>query len=104
VRRENARCELKNKLINMPRKKGSTDAQPRQRWQETKEEKEKKVHFCLLMGIPIPFLPYHGIEEAKLFLKLMLTLPGAFDAEKMAIKRCKHVDGVNFSPKLPPLP
>jgi hypothetical protein len=29
--------------INMPRKKGSTDAQPQQRRQQTKEEKEEKV-------------------------------------------------------------
>ena len=43
-------------------------------------------HLCLSMGIPIPFLPCHAMEEAKPFSKLMLTLPGGFDAEKMAIE------------------
>ena len=58
-------------------------------------------HLCLSMGIHVPFLPCHGMEEAKLFSKLMLTLPGGFDAEKMAIEWCKQVDGINIFPKLP---
>jgi hypothetical protein len=58
-------------------------------------------HLCLSMGIPVPFLPCHGIEEAKLFSKLMLQLPGRFDAEKMSIEWCKYVDGVTIFPKLP---
>jgi hypothetical protein len=58
-------------------------------------------HLCVSMGIPVPFLPCHGMEEAKLFSKLMLTLPGGFDAEKMAIEWCKYVDGVTIFPKLP---
>ncbi len=41
------------------------------------------------------------MEEAKLFSKLMLTLPGGFDAEKMAIEWCRKVGGVNIVPKLP---
>jgi hypothetical protein len=58
-------------------------------------------HLCSSMGIPVPFLPCHGMEEAKLFSKLMLTLPGGFDGEKMAVEWCKYVDGVNVFPKLP---
>jgi hypothetical protein len=58
-------------------------------------------HLCLWMGITVPFLPCHGMEEAKLFSKLMPTLPGGFNAEKMSIKWCKHVDGVKNLPKLP---
>jgi hypothetical protein len=56
------------------------------------------------MGIPARMflaMPWHGMEEAKLFSKLMLTLPGGFDTEKMAIEWYKHVDGVNMFPKLP---
>jgi hypothetical protein len=52
------------------------------------------------MGVKVPFLPIHGIMEAKLFTRLILELPG-FDESLMAIKWCKHVNGATIFPKLP---
>jgi len=59
-------------------------------------------HLCSSMGVPVPFLPVpHSMHEAKLFTTLILTMPGSFDAEAMAIEWCKHIDGINLFPKLP---
>jgi hypothetical protein len=48
----------------------------------------------------IPSLPVHDEEEYRLFEKLVLLVsPSLFD--KMAIKWCNYVDGIEFFPKLP---
>ena len=53
------------------------------------------------MGVPLPFLPVHGEDEAKLFVRLVLVMGEAFDADHMALEWCKYVDGKTIFPKLP---
>jgi hypothetical protein len=57
-------------------------------------------YLCRAMGVEVPFLPIHGVAEAKLFTRLVLELPG-FDESLMAIEWCKHVNGTTIFPKLP---
>lgn len=55
------------------------------------------------MGTTLPFLPIVEIEEKTLFNKLILDFfgQGSFDAIKMSIEWCKHVNGLSIFPKLP---
>jgi hypothetical protein len=55
---------------------------------------------CRALGIPIPFLPVSRKNGYRLIILLVHQLSG-FDDAKMAIKCCKHVDGVSIFPKLP---
>jgi hypothetical protein len=48
------------------------------------------------MGVPLPFLPVHGEDEGKLFVRLVLVMGEAFDADHMALEWCKYVDGKQF--------
>jgi hypothetical protein len=57
-------------------------------------------YLCGAMGVEVPFLPIHGVMEAKLFTRLVLELP-SFDESLMAIEWCKHVNGTTIFPKLP---
>ena len=52
------------------------------------------------MGAELPILPVHGKEELMLFQNLARN-QAKFDAERMAIDWCDHVDGVTVFPKLP---
>jgi hypothetical protein len=49
----------------------------------------------------LPFLPVHGEDETKLFVRLVLVVDGTFDADCMALEWCKFVDGKTIFPKLP---
>jgi hypothetical protein len=57
-------------------------------------------HIDRSMGLAIPFLPVHGVDEVKLFCTLVLEMP-VFDESAMAIKWCSHVNGTTIFPKLP---
>jgi hypothetical protein len=63
--------------------------------------REKMKHVAECMGVPLPFLPARGEDEAKLFVHLVLVMGEAFDADHMALEWCKHVDGKTIFPKLP---
>ena len=58
-------------------------------------------YLCARMGTQAPLLPVHGEEEGKLFDLLVRTTCADLDMDRMALEWCKHVDGVNISPKLP---
>ena len=53
------------------------------------------------MGVPMPFLPFHGEKEYKERARFLLdpTTPKEDDAK--AIAWCKLVDGIDIMPKLP---
>jgi hypothetical protein len=51
------------------------------------------------MGVAIPFLPVHVIEEAKLFNTLVLEIP-IFDENAMVVKWRNHMNGTTVFPKL----
>jgi hypothetical protein len=53
------------------------------------------------MGVPLPFLPVHGEDEAKLFVCLVFVRDGAFDADRIELGWCKFLDGKTIFPKLP---
>jgi hypothetical protein len=53
------------------------------------------------MNTKLPFLPVHGEEEYRLFEKLVLLVSPGLDCDKMAIKWCNYVDGIEIFPKLP---
>ena len=56
-------------------------------------------YICKAMGTDLPFLPFYGEQENKLFARLILESP--IDDEEMAVEWCKHVNGTNIFPKLP---
>lgn len=47
------------------------------------------------MGVPLPFLPFSGEAEDKLFAKLMLAHEGKLDDVKFSLEWCKHVNPEN---------
>jgi hypothetical protein len=53
------------------------------------------------MNMKLPFLPVHGEEEYRLFEKLVLLVSPSLDFDKMEIKWCNYVDGIEIFPKLP---
>jgi hypothetical protein len=53
------------------------------------------------MGVLLPFLPVHGKDEMQLFVHLILTATGEFNADEMALQWCTHVNGTTIFPKLP---
>jgi hypothetical protein len=56
-------------------------------------------------GVPLPFLPVHGEDEANLFVRLVLVVDGAFHVDHcMALEWYKFVDGKTIFPKLPVYP
>jgi hypothetical protein len=57
-------------------------------------------HIAWSMGVAIPFLPVHGIEEAKLFSTLVLEIP-IFDENTMMVEWCNHMNGTTIFPKFP---
>jgi hypothetical protein len=52
-------------------------------------------------GVPLPFLPVHGEDEAKLFVCLVLVVNRSFDVDCMALEWCNFVDGKTIFPKFP---
>jgi hypothetical protein len=57
-------------------------------------------YLCKVMGVKLPFLPVHGVEEFKLYAKLVTR--GINGEERMALEWVKHVDvGKGIYPKLP---
>lgn len=57
-------------------------------------------HIAWSMGVAIPFLPVHGIEEAKLLSTLVLEIP-IFDENAMMVEWRNHMNGTTVFPKLP---
>jgi hypothetical protein len=53
------------------------------------------------MGVPLPFLPVHSEDKAKLFVCLVLVINGALNTDCMALECYKFVDGKTIFPKLP---
>ncbi len=59
-------------------------------------------YMCDAMGVPLPFLPFSGEAEDKLFAKLMLAHEGKLDDVKFSLEWCKHVNPENgIHAKLP---
>jgi hypothetical protein len=58
------------------------------------------IHITWSMGVTIPFLPAHGIDETTLFSTIVLEMP-VFDESEMAIEWCSHVHGTTIFPKFP---
>jgi hypothetical protein len=57
-------------------------------------------YLCKVMGVKLPFLPVHGVEEFKLYAKLVTR--GINGEERMALEWVNHVDvGKGIYPKLP---
>lgn len=53
------------------------------------------------MGTELPFLPFHGEKEYKLFQRCVLDGNFPQDDENFAIEWCRFVDGDDIFPKLP---
>ena len=53
------------------------------------------------MGVPMPFLPFHGEKEHKERARFLLDPTTPKDDDKRAVAWCKLVDGIDIMPKLP---
>jgi hypothetical protein len=58
-------------------------------------------YLCKTMDTKLPLLPVVETAEFKLFEELVASLPTPLDFDRMAIKWCERVDGINIFPKLP---
>jgi hypothetical protein len=56
---------------------------------------------CEAMGVEVPFLPVHGEDERKLFVRLVREMEGPFNADLMSKEWCKFVNATSIFPKLP---
>ncbi len=63
--------------------------------------KNDQPYLCKTMNMKLPFLPVHGKEEYRLFKKLVLLVSPSLDFDKMTIKWCYYVDGIEIFSKLP---
>ena len=57
-------------------------------------------HIAGSMGVPIPFLPFHGEKEHKARARFLLDPATPKDDEARAIAWCELVDGIDVMPKL----
>ena len=53
------------------------------------------------MGVPMPFLPFHGEKEHKERARFLLDPTTPKDDDARAVAWCKLLDGIDIMPKLP---